>query len=334
MNLHGGRLASSLTAHINFYKTREQTKDPAGDEKLQAPRVGDGMDFNPSAPYRMYHGKRVPGFPSHPHRGFETVTATLEGHIDHCDSLGNCGRYGGGDIQWMTAGSGIVHSEMFPLVNAESDNTLRLFQLWLNLPKESKMAAPTALMHWAESVPKIRSSDGLSTTTVFVGNFGSTPGLPPPPNSWASRPEAEVACWFFELRDGGVVELPVASGNTVNRRLYVVEGPAITVTPSSGMPVRIPGSHSADLDAHIPTRLTAEGGEAHVLVLQGKPIGEPVVQHGPFVGNTREDILDAMVKYEQTRFGGWPWPTDDHVFPRGKGRFALFNGIETTPNTC
>jgi len=84
---------------------------------MQAPRVWNGADFDPSAPYRMYHGDRIPGFPQHPHRGFEMITATIEGLIDHTDSKGNGGRYGNGDLQWMTAGLGIVHGEMFPLVN-------------------------------------------------------------------------------------------------------------------------------------------------------------------------------------------------------------------------
>ena len=89
---------------------------PAGDGKLAAPRRGNGADFNPVAPYRMYHGTKVPGFPSHPHRGFETITATLDGLVDHADSHRNAGRYGHGDVQWMTAGRGVQHSEMFPLV--------------------------------------------------------------------------------------------------------------------------------------------------------------------------------------------------------------------------
>ena len=117
-------------------------KYPKGNGRnVHAPRTGNGMDFN-DGEYRMYHGKHIPGFPAHPHRGFETITATLQGFCDHCDSLGNAGRYGEGDCQFMTAGSGIQHSEMFPLVKSDQPNTLRLFQIWLNLPRADKMAPP------------------------------------------------------------------------------------------------------------------------------------------------------------------------------------------------
>eukprot|EP00242_Pyramimonas_sp_CCMP2087_P012583 CAMPEP_0198221842 /NCGR_PEP_ID=MMETSP1445-20131203/85534_1 /TAXON_ID=36898 /ORGANISM="Pyramimonas sp., Strain CCMP2087" /LENGTH=144 /DNA_ID=CAMNT_0043900143 /DNA_START=187 /DNA_END=618 /DNA_ORIENTATION=+ len=112
---------------------------PAGNARMEAPRRGNGADFNPKAAYRMYHGDKVPGFPCHPHRGFETITATVTGLIDHTDSKGNAGRYGHGDLQWMTAGSGVQHGEMFPLVNDSAPNPTRFFQLWLNLPKASKM---------------------------------------------------------------------------------------------------------------------------------------------------------------------------------------------------
>ena len=111
---------------------------------MEAPRIGNGQDFDDTAPYRMYHGTKVPGFPQHPHRGFETITATIDGIIDHADSVGNAGRYGQGDVQWMTAGKGVVHSEMFPLLNKSSDNPTRFFQIWLNLPAANKMVDPGA----------------------------------------------------------------------------------------------------------------------------------------------------------------------------------------------
>jgi len=117
--------------HKDFY--------PPGDEEMGVrDERGDGSHFHPSVPYRFYHGHRIPGFPRHPHRGFETITATIDGIIDHADSVGNAGRYGGGDLQWMTAGSGIQHAEMFPLVNDDKANPSRFFQIWLNLPSWKK----------------------------------------------------------------------------------------------------------------------------------------------------------------------------------------------------
>lgn len=116
---------------------------PAGNEQMGPPaatlngrHMGD--DFIVKDGFRMYHGKTVPGFPGHPHRGFETVTVVRKGLVDHADSMGASGRYGNGDVQWMTAGKGVQHSEMFPLINKDKDNTMELFQIWLNLPPETK----------------------------------------------------------------------------------------------------------------------------------------------------------------------------------------------------
>ena len=113
-----------------------------------------GQDFAGKDGWRMYHGRTVPGFPSHPHRGFETVTIVRKGLIDHADSLGAAARFGNGDVQWLTAGRGVVHSEMFPLLRADQPNPLELFQIWLNLPAAGKMAAPHFTMFWSEDIPR------------------------------------------------------------------------------------------------------------------------------------------------------------------------------------
>ena len=105
-----------------------------------------GMDFEGKDGWRMYHGDVVPGFPRHPHRGFETLTLARRGFIDHSDSLGATARFGQGDAQWMTAGAGIVHCEMFPLVRPDADNPVELFQIWINLPAKHKMVEPHVSM--------------------------------------------------------------------------------------------------------------------------------------------------------------------------------------------
>jgi redox-sensitive bicupin YhaK (pirin superfamily) len=103
-----------------------------------------GSDFSARDGFSMYHGEPIPGFPGHPHRGFETVTLVRKGRIDHADSLGAAARFGGGDVQWLTAGKGIQHSEMFPLLNSDQPNPLELFQIWLNLPARTRWWSPTS----------------------------------------------------------------------------------------------------------------------------------------------------------------------------------------------
>ena len=153
----------------------------------------------------MYHGERVPGFPQHPHRGFETITATIKGVIDHSDSCGNAGRYGDGDLQWMTAGKGVVHGEMFPLVKDDAPNPTKFFQIWINLPARSIFAEPSFAMHWAEEIPHVTAAPGSSDVTVWAGSIGDVHGLPPPPDSWASDPSNDVAvlliraCLLFSI---------------------------------------------------------------------------------------------------------------------------------------
>ena len=278
-----------------------------------------GRDFAGKDGWRMYHGEVVPGFPAHPHRGFETVTVVRRGLLDHADSLGAAARYGGGDVQWLTAGAGILHAEMFPLLDRAAPNPVELFQIWLNLPRADKFAAPHFSMLWANLVPRLELRDErgrVARVTVVAGDLAGVDAPPPPPASYASRADADVAIWSIALDPGTRWTLPAAGAGT-NRVLYFFRGDALRI---DGAPV--PAAHAIELAGDLPAALEAGAAPVELLLLQGRPIGEPVVQHGPFVMSSREEIDDAYADYRRTRFGGWPWPGDDPVHPRDEGRFA------------
>lgn len=282
-----------------------------------------GMDFEGKDGWRMYHGERIPGFPPHPHRGFETVTLARRGYIDHSDSLGATARFGRGDAQWMTAGKGVVHSEMFPLVNKDAPNPVELFQIWLNLPRAHKLVEAHFAMLWADSIPRPRFMDAQGRETevaVVAGPLFDARPPPPPPDSWASQPDNDVAIWTLRMAPGASWTLPPARSGT-QRRLYFFRGRSVRVGDRV-----IPANHMVKIRADVAVALEAVdvgGDEAcELLLLQGRPIGEPVSQYGPFVMSTPAEIRQAFIDYQRTQFGGWPWPSQEPVHPRESGRFA------------
>jgi quercetin 2,3-dioxygenase len=296
---------------------------PAGNEQLGPAAALDGrdlgQDFAGKDGWRMYHGQVVPGFPGHPHRGFETVTYVRQGLIDHADSLGAAARFGRGDVQWITAGRGIVHSEMFPLLRADQPNPVELFQIWLNLPGADKLADPHFAMLWDHDIPRHRVSDGQGRSTEVTVIAGELAGLippPPPPRSWASRSEADVAIWHLRFEPGALFELPPAAGPDTVRTLYLFEGDDLRVGDTE-----VPARTGVVVRSTEAVPLSSVSG-AEVLVLQGRPIGEPVAQYGPFVMNTRAEIEQAFADYQRTGFGGWPWPSDDPNHGPDRDRFA------------
>lgn len=277
-----------------------------------------GMDFEIRDGWRMYHGDRVPGFPVHPHRGFETVTVVQKGLVDHADSMGAAGRYGGGDVQWMTAGKGVQHSEMFPLLQREQDNPLELFQIWLNLPAANKLVEPHFSMFWAQDIPRRVFEDAngrLTTVEVIAGRLDDVQALPPPPDSWAATPDNQVAIWTLVLSAGARWVLP-ASVDGLSRALYFYRGASLQVDYEN-----VAAMHRIDLQSDLDVVLEAGEEECRLLLLQGRPINEPVAQHGPFVMNTQDEIRQTIHDYRKTQFGGWPWPRPDPVHDE-RGRFA------------
>jgi len=298
--------------HLDHYPKGTEEMGPAA--SLEGRNLGN--DFVIKDGWRMYHGQTIPGFPYHPHRGFETITIANKGFCDHSDSLGAAGRFGQGDVQWMTAGRGVQHSEMFPLLNTDSKNTLELFQIWLNLPKKDKFVDPHFAMLWHEDIPIVKSD--TAEVKVIAGTYQNHKAPSPAPNSWAADPENEVAVWNIHVEADSSFIVPKAN-RAVNRTLYFYEGSEIEIDRRFIKP-----NFGIELDASQEVKINTGDATAHLLMLQGKPIEEPVVQHGPFVMNTQEEIRDAMREYGTTQFGGWPWQHPDNVHERRKGRFALY----------
>jgi quercetin 2,3-dioxygenase len=297
---------------------------PRGNERMgpDAALTGRnlGQDFAGKDGWSMYHGQTVPGFPAHPHRGFETITIVRNGLIDHSDSLGATARFGQGDVQWLTSGHGIVHCEMFPLVNTHAPNPTELFQIWLNLPAKNKMADPHFTMMWKEDISRRTLLDAAGRATEWVCIAGQWPGaqcLPAPPASWASAPGSDLGICTIHMAAHGQFTLPPALQPDTRRQLYFFAGADMRI---NGTP--IPVGQAIEVRADTPCDLTNGNASAELLVLQARPIGEPVVQHGPFVMNTPAEIHQAIADYRGTEFGGWPWESSDPTHHRTQKRFA------------
>ena len=234
-------------------------------------------------------------------------------------------------MQWLTAGKGIVHSEMFPLLNPAANNPLELFQIWLNLPASHKMVEPHFTMFWAEKIPRRVDMDAAGHTTsvtCIAGQLASSAAasasasetlnpLAPPPDSWAAQPDSDVAIWTLKMQPGARWTLPAAQGAGTRRMLYFFKGSQVSI---AGQQL---SQHAAiELTAAQDVELVNGPLEAEFLVMQGKPIAEPVAQYGPFVMNTQAEIHQAFADYRRTEFGGWPFSGNAPVHARDVKRFA------------
>jgi len=283
-----------------------------------------GRDFGGRDGWSMYHGRVVPGFPQHPHRGFETVTVVRQGLLDHSDSMGAAARYGQGDVQWLTAGNGIMHAEMFPLLKSGQPNPIELFQLWLNLPRADKMVTPHFAMLWSDRIPRHteRDAEGRATELTIIagryveGQHGELAPPSPPPHSWASQPESDVAIWTIKMASHARWTLPPGKPGS-NRWLYFFRGSELSVGGRA-----ISARHHIELRADAEVSVENGAEETELLLLQGRPIGEPVARRGPFVMNTPGEIRQAYEDYRSTQFGGWPWESEDPVHGGQERRFA------------
>lgn len=276
----------------------------------------------PEKPYNMYYSETgVPGFPEHPHTGFETITLVESGYVDHFDSLGNSGRYGAGDVQWLSTGNGVEHCEMFPLLHMDKENPFELFQIWFNSSPEEKAEDPDYKMMWREHIPHVIQTDanGLKADIrVISGQFNGQDAIQRPPFSWAYAKENKVNIYMIHLEPHAEVTIP-ATTSTSTRFCYFYNGPELNIEG-----VVIDFKHLVELKPDVNIHLKNGAEIGRIMWLEGEPIGAPVAMRGPFVLNSDQELNTAFARYRQTHFGHWPWPSPAPVFKREQPRFASY----------
>ncbi|MCA0245816.1 MAG: pirin family protein [Proteobacteria bacterium] len=234
------------------------------------------------------------GVGQHPHRGFETVTVVYEGEVAHRDSTGQGGVIGPGDVQWMTAGSGILHEEFHSPDFSEKGGTLRMVQLWVNLPAKDKMTAPGYQAIVDADIPSVPLPEGAGRVRVIAGSYAGKSG--------PARTFTPIDVWDVRLTRGGRVTLDLADGYTA--ALAVLTG---SLRVNDGQPV---GESKLVVLDRKGTSLTLEAeSDTTVLLLSGEPIDEPVVGYGPFVMNSEAEIRQAVEDFNKGRFGSMPGGT-------------------------
>jgi len=253
----------------------------------------DGNRFDPfllldyAGPYDFAPAESKRGVGEHPHRGFETVTIVYQGELEHGDSSGSRGAIGPGDVQWMTAASGIVHEEFHSQRFAREGGSFEVVQLWVNLPAKDKMSPPGYQEILDAHIPCVPLGGGAGTARIIAGEFQGTRG--------PARTFTPIDVWDLQLEAGGACELSFIEGHTA---LILAQSGTVGLNDTPLEAVAL-----AELEPNGErVRLEAES-EARVLILAGEPIGEPIAGHGPFVMNTREEIRQAIEDYQAGRMG-------------------------------
>ena len=240
-----------------------------------------------AGPAEFAPAQKPRGVGEHPHRGFETVTIVYRGEVSHRDSAGSGGTIGPGDVQWMTAGSGVIHEEFHSAAFTRTGGPFKLAQLWVNLPASHKMTRPRYQAITAQQIPAVELPDGGGSVRVIAGRFGDTTG---PASTFT-----EINVWDAALQPGQIT-LPVPEGH--HAVIAVLEGDiALTTGESMG------DGDSAVFAAHGGGVALTVRAPTTMLVMSGVPIDEPIVGYGPFVMNTREEIIAAFEDVNAGRFG-------------------------------
>lgn len=304
-----------------IFGTHHHDLYPRGNERQAPPyeeigRRSLGMDYDRLFGYRMYCGKAVPGFPLHAHWGYETITLASEGFVDHFDTMGNQGRFGNGDMQWVTASSRYCHDEMYPLVYTDRDNPLRLTQIQLNLPLGSKNRENDVRTIWAEDLPVVEG-DGFEAT-VLCGRFMGEKGPAPNPLSWASDPDHHVCVVRIVMEPGAEITLDPSESKT--RNIYTTDGGTEVAGEAFAHDTRLKTRSDAEL------AIRMGDAKSEVWILEGDPIGERQVSFGPVVLGTTEEVRRANRETAGLMREEWPWEFINQKQPLGTGRFIRYAG--------
>jgi redox-sensitive bicupin YhaK (pirin superfamily) len=254
---------------------------------------GLGRELSPfllldyAAPYEFPPGNEKRGVGGHPHKGFETVTVAYQGELEHRDSSGGGGKIGAGDVQWMTAGNGIVHQEFHSQDFTRKGGTLQMVQLWVNLRAKDKVAKPHYQTLLKARIPNVELPDSAGTVRIIAGEFGGRKG--------PAKTFTPINVWDVNLQAGKSTELPLPNGHTTT--FLVLSGE-----------VEVDGKKTGEGDLAIFDR-DGDGisvkakTDAKLLVMDGEPIDEPVVGQGPFVMNSRAEIQQAFEDYQLGHMG-------------------------------
>jgi redox-sensitive bicupin YhaK (pirin superfamily) len=278
--------AEIVTAHRQIEGGGFVVRRPFPGERLDS--VDPFLLIDEMGPVDYEPGQAV-GAPDHPHRGFETVTYVLEGEMEHEDSAGHRGRLGPGDVQWMTAGAGVVHSEMPSPRIREQGGRVHGFQIWVNLPKRDKLVRPRYQEYSGERLPQARTGDGKAQVRVIAGEaLGARAVI---------ATHTPIALQDWTLQPGADVTLPLAG--EMRALVYVFEGTA-RIGSSPGI---VREGQLAILGDGDEVRLRGGDGPGRLLLLAGVPLREPVARYGPFVMNTRAELAEAFEDYQSGRMG-------------------------------
>jgi redox-sensitive bicupin YhaK (pirin superfamily) len=255
---------------------------------------GIGRELSPfllldyAAPYEFPPGDERRGVGGHPHKGFETVTMAYQGELEHRDSSGGRGKIGPGDVQWMTAGNGIVHEEFHSRDFTRKGGTLQMVQLWVNLRAKDKIAKAGYLTLLKEHIPNVELPQNAGSLRVIAGSYGGYKG--------AAKTFSPINLWDVNLRAGKSTELPLPNGHTST---FLVLSGAVTV---NGEREAVEGDLA--IFARNGDSITVKAKtDAKLLVMDGEPIDQPVVGHGPFVMNSRAEIEKAFTEFRAGKMG-------------------------------